>query len=255
MEQKSFLFYLNWKEQIEHLDDEELRRFIYNLINYHLGVEVDLKTKIDIILWKGVLPGLLANQNKYNKIVEANREKGKLGGAPKENQNARKQNNPKQPKQTNKRKEENEKRKMKNEKSEEENENRKLETENCQQGIDNSKIENEDFGTNVIDAGKMEINKTSSIEKSLEELQKEMASIDGHMQDLKVQMNAITVSEKEMQVLIKRENWDSIKSNLSSVKYKEMEPLIAQYLTLRDNKYQLARDCDKKSNMSYQKQN
>jgi hypothetical protein len=107
MEKKSFLFYLNWKDQIDDLDDQELRRLINNLIKYHSGEEVDLQTKIDRLVWKGILPGLEANQDKYEKKVQANRENGKLGGAPKGNQNASKEKttqiNPEQPKQPDKR--------------------------------------------------------------------------------------------------------------------------------------------------------
>ena len=107
MEKKSFLFYLSWKKQLDDLDDIELRRFIYNLIKYHEGEELDLPTKTDRLAWNGILTGLEINQDKYEKKVQANRENGKLGGAPKGNQNASKdkttQINPEQPKQPDKR--------------------------------------------------------------------------------------------------------------------------------------------------------
>ncbi len=140
MEKKSFLFYLNWKDQIDDLDDQELRRLINNLIKYHSGEEVDLQTKIDRLVWKGILPGLEANQDKYEKKVQANRENGKLGGAPKGNQNASKEKttqiNPEQPKQPDKREKINENSKMEIEKREKINENR-------EEINDKSKIENE----------------------------------------------------------------------------------------------------------------
>ena len=84
----SFMFYLNWKDQIDELDDQELRRLINNLISYHNGEEVVLETKIYKLVWQGILPGLQANEAKYAKRGEENRENGKLGGAPKCNQNA-----------------------------------------------------------------------------------------------------------------------------------------------------------------------
>ena len=135
MEQKAFLFYLNWKDQIDDLDDIELRRLIYNLIKYHSGEEIDLPTKTDRLVWKGILPGLEANQDKYEKRVQANRENGKLGGAPKGNQNASKdkttQINPEQPKQPDKR--------------EQINNNSKMEIENRKQTSDNREVLNENI--------------------------------------------------------------------------------------------------------------
>ena len=79
IERKSFVFYLNWKDQIAELDDQELRRFINNLINYHQGEEVALETKIDRIIWQGILPALKVNDEKYVNKFEANRENGKYG--------------------------------------------------------------------------------------------------------------------------------------------------------------------------------
>jgi len=118
MEKKAFMFYMNWKNQIDILDDQELRRLINNLINYHLGNEIELQTKTDILVWQGILPGLEANRDKYDRKVLANRENGKMGGAPKGNGNARKEkNNPEQPKQPDKREMTNDNSKMENEKS------------------------------------------------------------------------------------------------------------------------------------------
>ncbi|MDD2307696.1 MAG: DUF6291 domain-containing protein [Prolixibacteraceae bacterium] len=153
MEQKAFLFYLNWKDQIDDLDDIELRRFIHNLIKYHSGEEIDLPTKIDRLAWNGILPGLEANQDKYEKRVQANRENGKLGGAPKGNQNASKEKttqiNPEQTKQPDKREQINDNSKMEienrkkiNENREELNEKGKLETGNKQMETEKSKSEN-----------------------------------------------------------------------------------------------------------------
>jgi len=106
-EKKAFMFYLNWVDLIDEFDDQELRRFINNLVKYHQGEEVDLQTKTDRLVWHVILPALQINEAKYNKKVEANRENGKFGGAPFGNQNARKekttqttqstQNNPNNP--------------------------------------------------------------------------------------------------------------------------------------------------------------
>jgi hypothetical protein len=100
-EKKAFMFYLNWVNLIDEFDDQELRRFINNLVKYHQGEEVDLQTKTDRLVWHVILPALQINEAKYNKKVEANRENGKQGGAPFGNQNASKgkstqttQNNP-----------------------------------------------------------------------------------------------------------------------------------------------------------------
>jgi len=153
MEKKSFLFYLNWKDQIDDLDDQELRRLINNLIKYHLGEEIELPTKIDRLVWKGILPGLEANQDKWDRRVQSNRENGKLGGAPMGNQNANKEKttqiNPNQPKQPDKREKINDNSKMEtdnskkiNENREELNEKRKLETGNKQMETEKSKSEN-----------------------------------------------------------------------------------------------------------------
>lgn len=146
MEQKAFLFYLNWKEQIDELDDQELRRLINNLINYHLGEDIELPTKADRLVWNGILPALESNQDKYEKRVQANRENGKLGGAPKGNQNASKdkttQINPEQPKQPDKREQINENSKMETENRKEVNDNREQTNENNKKetGMDKTKV-------------------------------------------------------------------------------------------------------------------
>jgi ribosome assembly protein YihI (activator of Der GTPase) len=98
--QQSFLFYTSWKEQIDQLDDQELRRFINNLINFHTEGEIELPSRIESILWNGVLPALKKNKSSWENRSKSASENGKMGGAPKGNQNAKKENNPKQPKTT-----------------------------------------------------------------------------------------------------------------------------------------------------------
>jgi hypothetical protein len=79
---KSFMFYLTWKSQVEILNDKELRRFINNLIQYHDGGGIELKSKTDKLVWNGVLPGLEINNEKYHSQVDRSRENGKKGGRP-----------------------------------------------------------------------------------------------------------------------------------------------------------------------------
>ena len=101
IDKKSFMFYLNWIDQINELDDVELRRLINNLVKYHRKEAVELVTKADRLVWQGILPGLQTNEARYERKVAANRANGQLGGAPPGNGNARKdkttqstQNNP-----------------------------------------------------------------------------------------------------------------------------------------------------------------
>ena len=82
-ERLSFYFYLSWKTQIDEMNDEELRRFIENLIIWHQGGEVSLPTREDKFIWNGVLPGLESNERKYITRSGTSRENGKLGGRPK----------------------------------------------------------------------------------------------------------------------------------------------------------------------------
>ena len=80
---KSFMFYLNWKSQLDILTDKELRRFINNLISWHQDESVELKTKTDLLVWNGVIPALKVNDDKWNSRADKSRENGKLGGRPK----------------------------------------------------------------------------------------------------------------------------------------------------------------------------
>lgn len=82
MNNKRFLFYNDWKAQMEMMTDEQVRRFVYNLINFSEGKKIELPTTLEQALWIGVLPSLKINQEKYEKRVEANKLNGKLGGRP-----------------------------------------------------------------------------------------------------------------------------------------------------------------------------
>lgn len=88
---------------MELMNDEQLRRFMYNLCKYHEEKDVELTSDFEKAIWFGIEPALKTNNKKYEARAEKSRENGKLGGAPLGNQNARKedavQNNLKQPKQ------------------------------------------------------------------------------------------------------------------------------------------------------------
>ena len=81
-ERISFMFYLEWRKQIELMEDDELRRFITNLLDYHEDMEINLPTRIEKATWYGIEPALRVNNEKYYQRVEKNRENGKLGGRP-----------------------------------------------------------------------------------------------------------------------------------------------------------------------------
>jgi len=85
------MFYQTWETQVDLLPDEELRRFIKNLLRYDRGEDPDLITTLDKMAWAGVLPAMDTNKGKYEKRVIASRENGKMGGAPRGNQNAKKE--------------------------------------------------------------------------------------------------------------------------------------------------------------------
>lgn len=130
---------MNWEEQIDEMTNVEMRRFIKNLCRHSNDEEVELPTRIERAFWNGILPALEINKSKYEKKVEASKENGKLGGAPKGNQNARKeettQNNLNKVIRDNS-KELSDKSKKVNDKSE-------LENDNWQEINANSKITNE----------------------------------------------------------------------------------------------------------------
>lgn len=88
-ERKNFMFYLSWLDNINEMEPDELKRFINNLCNYHLGLDLELITKDDRKNWNFVKPALVINDKKWKAKVESSRRNGQLGGAPVGNQNAR----------------------------------------------------------------------------------------------------------------------------------------------------------------------
>lgn len=88
-----------YQEQVEickrHFTAEQFGRLMYALFEVEEGNEPDVDEDISVAFEFMALQKKL-DRAKYDKIVERNRKNGRLGGAPKGNQNARK-NNPKQP--------------------------------------------------------------------------------------------------------------------------------------------------------------
>ena len=86
IERISFMFYHNWKKQMEILSDAQVRQLVYNLIYYHEGEDekIKLETDLEKAVWLGILPGIEINHKKYQNRVEANRKNGKRGGRPKD---------------------------------------------------------------------------------------------------------------------------------------------------------------------------
>jgi hypothetical protein len=146
MERKSFMVYMTWEEQVDLMEDAELRRFIKNLFRFHKGEDVELPSRTEKLTWLGIQPALITNWDKYEQKVAAGKENGKKGGAPLGNQNASKskttQNNPNNPIKdkreqiTGKSKKLKEKREKTNDNGKLENGNQKLEKEEIEQSTD-----------------------------------------------------------------------------------------------------------------------
>lgn len=68
---------------IQSLSDEDLRRFINNLISWHQDEPIELTTKSESAIWSLIEPSLLINDKKWNSRAGTSRENGKLGGRPK----------------------------------------------------------------------------------------------------------------------------------------------------------------------------
>lgn len=81
---------------MEMMNDEQVRRFVYNLCNYTEGKKIDLPTDIEKALWIGIVPSLKINAEKYEMKVKINQENGKKGGAPLGNSNASKETDTKE---------------------------------------------------------------------------------------------------------------------------------------------------------------
>jgi hypothetical protein len=82
MKKKSFIFYTSWKKNIDMMEDDELRRFINNLINHTEGNDVDLPTRMEKMIWNDLVEILNHNERKRERAAERSRENGKKGGRP-----------------------------------------------------------------------------------------------------------------------------------------------------------------------------
>lgn len=82
MDKKRFLFYTSWKKNLELMDDVELRRFIYNLIDYTEGKEVNLPSRLEQVIWNDVVEILNHNETKRQAAAKRSKENGSKGGRP-----------------------------------------------------------------------------------------------------------------------------------------------------------------------------
>lgn len=103
-EKRSFVMYDSFLEAMKHLSDAEFRECVLKIRNYALeGIDDESKYPMVNVIMSLAKPNLDSARRRYMASVENGKkgaEFGKLGGAPKGNQNARKNNpqsTPKQP--------------------------------------------------------------------------------------------------------------------------------------------------------------
>ena len=100
-EKRSFVMYDSFLEAMKHLNDAEFRECMIMIGEYGLkGVEMQSSSPMVNVIMELVKPNLAAAGRRYDACVENGKkgaEYGKLGGAPKGNQNARKKQPIKQP--------------------------------------------------------------------------------------------------------------------------------------------------------------
>ena len=103
-EKKSFVMYDSFLSAMKHLNDAEFRECVLKIRDYALeGTEEESESPMVNVIMELAKPNLEAARRRYIASVENGKkgaEFGKLGGAPKGNQNARKNNpqsTPKQP--------------------------------------------------------------------------------------------------------------------------------------------------------------
>ena len=100
----SFVFYDSFLSAMKHLSDAEFRECVLKIRDYALeGVDEESESPMVNVIMAMAKPNLDSARKRYIASVENGKkgaEYGKLGGAPKGNQNARKHNpqsTPKQP--------------------------------------------------------------------------------------------------------------------------------------------------------------
>ena len=103
-EKRSFVFYDSFLSAMKHLNDAEFRECVLKIRDYALeGIDEESESPMVNVIMALAKPNLDSARRRYMASVENGKkgaEFGKLGGAPKGNQNARKNNpqsTPKQP--------------------------------------------------------------------------------------------------------------------------------------------------------------
>ena len=103
-DKKSFVFYDSFLSAMKHLNDAEFRECVLKIRDYALeGIDEESESPMVNVIMELAKPNLDSARRRYMASVENGKkgaEFGKLGGAPKGNQNARKNNpqsTPKQP--------------------------------------------------------------------------------------------------------------------------------------------------------------
>ena len=95
-EKKSFVFYDSFLSAMKHLNDAEFRECVMKIRDYALeGVDEESSSPMVNVIMELAKPNLDSARRRYMASVENGKkgaEFGKLGGAPKGNQNARKNN-------------------------------------------------------------------------------------------------------------------------------------------------------------------
>jgi hypothetical protein len=242
MERKSFMVYMTWEEQIDLMDDVELRRFFKNLFRFHKGEEVEMPTKTEKLTWLGILPALKTNWDKYEQKVAANSENGKKGGAPKGNKNASKskttQNNPNNPiKGKREKKSDNSKKKKENcEKETDDNEQEQGKLELIADGATTSTYTGKYTGTCLQDAEIDEINKKmNTVYGDADPETKDTFFKWGVMDRIHEKLIATGYFEYNFYQYVKPENLSDIERKLTPVAYKSIKPLLLEYMKLKFN--------------------
>ena len=98
---KSFVFYDSFLEAMKHLDDKDFRECVMKIRDYALeGIDEVSESPMVNVIMELVKPNIDSANKRYMACVENGKkgaEYGQLGGAPKGNQNARKNQPLKQP--------------------------------------------------------------------------------------------------------------------------------------------------------------
>lgn len=92
-EKKSFIVFQSWEEPFNMLTTNEKAQFITNLFLFHRGEDVIIDSPMLEMFWKSIEYNLKRNVDEYDLRSVTSAENGARGGAPKGNQNAKKQPN------------------------------------------------------------------------------------------------------------------------------------------------------------------